>query len=110
MDVTSAFLNGILDEEVCIEHPEGFVYPNKNDMVYKLHKYLYGLKKAPRVWYGRIHNYLIKIGFQRKNDNNGLYIKEGSDKNSVLVQIFVDDTLFTRNDNLCKAFSEEMSK
>ena len=25
-------------------------------------------------------------------------------------QIFVDDTLFTGNDELCKAFAEEMSK
>ena len=28
----------------------------------------------------------------------------------LLAEIFVDDTLFTRNDDLCKAFSEEMSK
>ena len=28
----------------------------------------------------------------------------------MLVKIFVYDTLFTGNDDLCKAFSEEMSK
>ena len=28
----------------------------------------------------------------------------------MLAEIFVDDTLFTGNDDLCKAFSEEMSK
>ena len=59
MDVKSAFLKGILDKEVYIEHPEGFVDPNKRDMVCKLHKALYGLKQAPRAWYERLHNYLI---------------------------------------------------
>ena len=33
MDVKSAFLNGIFDEEVYIEEPKGFVDPNKRDMV-----------------------------------------------------------------------------
>ena len=53
-------------------------------MVCKLHKALYGLKQAPRAWYERLHNYLIKIGFQRTNDNSNLYIKEGPDKKIVL--------------------------
>ena len=100
----------MLDEEVYIEQPEGFVHPRKRDMVCKLQKALYGLKQAPRAWYERLHNYLVQIGFQRKNDNNSLYIKEGPDKKIVLEEIFVDDTLFIRNDDLCKAFSEEMSK
>ena len=80
-------------------------------MVCKLHyKELYGLKKAPRSWYERLHNYLMKIIFQRTNDNSSLYTKEGLDKNIVLVEIFVDDTLFIGNGDLCKAFLEEMSK
>ena len=79
-------------------------------MVCKLHKALYGLKKAPRSWYERLHNYLVQIGFQRKNDNSSLYIKEGLDKKIVLVEIFVDDTLFIGNGDLYKEFLEEMSK
>ena len=70
---------------------------------------MYGLKQAPRAWYERLHNYLMNNSFQRKNDNNNLYIK-GPNKKIVLAEIFVDDTLFTRNDDLCKYFSEEMSK
>ena len=87
-----------------------FVDPDKSNMVCKLHKALYGLKKAPRDWYKILHNYLLKIGFQRTNDNNSLYIKEGLDKKIVLEKIFVDDTLFIGGDDLCKAFSKEMSK
>jgi hypothetical protein len=47
MDVKSSFLNGILEEEVYIEKPEGFQLTNKGDYVCKLRKVLYGLKQAP---------------------------------------------------------------
>lgn len=47
MDVKSAFLNGILEVEVYIEQMDGFALSNDKDMVCKLHKALYGLKKAP---------------------------------------------------------------
>ena len=107
MDVKFSFLNGIVEEEVYIEQKNGFVDPSKMDMVCKLHKTFYGLKKAPRSWYERLHNYLIKIGFQIKNDNNNLYIKEGLDKKIVLEKIFVNDTLFTRTDDLCKTFQRK---
>ena len=84
MDVKSTFLNDILDEEVYIEKPEGFIDPDRKDMVCKLHKTLYGLKQAPRAWYERLHNYLILIGFQRTNDNSSLYIKQGPDNKIIL--------------------------
>ena len=67
MNVKSTFLNGIFDEEVYIEQIEGFVDPRKRDTVCKLHKALYGLKKAPRAWYEILYHYLIQIGFQRTN-------------------------------------------
>ena len=44
------------------------------------------------------------------NDNSSLDIREGLDKKIVLAEIFVDDTLFTQNDDLCKEFLVEMSK
>jgi hypothetical protein len=47
MDVKSAILNGILQEEVYVEQPKGFQDPHYPQHVYKLKKVLYGLKQAP---------------------------------------------------------------
>ena len=44
MDVKSAFLNGMLQEEVYVEQPKGFVDPHKPNDIYKLKRVLYGLK------------------------------------------------------------------
>ncbi|XP_075489616.1 uncharacterized protein LOC142528449 [Primulina tabacum] len=65
MDVKSAFLNGILNEEAYVSQPKGFEDPNHPNHVYKLKKALYGLKQAPRAWYGRLTEYLLDLGFKR---------------------------------------------
>ena len=48
VDVTTAFLNGKLKEEVYMDQPEGFVIQGKESLVCKLKHSLYGLRQAPR--------------------------------------------------------------
>ena len=65
MDVKSAFLNGIVNEEIFVSQPPGFedhLHPNH---VYKLKKTLYGLKQAPRQWYERLSNFLLSHNYER---------------------------------------------
>ncbi|RVW71560.1 Retrovirus-related Pol polyprotein from transposon TNT 1-94 [Vitis vinifera] len=49
LDVKSAFLNGILLEEIYVQQPEDFEVIGHEHKVYKLQKALYGLKQAPRL-------------------------------------------------------------
>ena len=82
--------------------------PDKKNMVCKLHKSLDGLKQAPRAWYERLHTYLVKIGFERTDDNNNLYMKVDKDKGVLISEIFVDDIIFGGQDALCKDFANQM--
>ena len=47
MDAKTAFLNCIIEEEVYIEQPEGFIVHKKYSHVCKLRKELYGLRRTP---------------------------------------------------------------
>ncbi|GKB32939.1 retrovirus-related pol polyprotein from transposon TNT 1-94 [Tanacetum coccineum] len=58
MDVKIDFLNGILEEEVYVSKPEGFVDQDHPTHVFRLKKALYGLKQAPRAWYDLLSKFL----------------------------------------------------
>jgi hypothetical protein len=110
MDVKSAFLNGLLQEEAYVEQPPGFEDPNFPNHVYKLHKALYGLKQAPRAWYERLTDFLLKNGFEIGKADSTLFIQRNG--NDIFVcQIYVDDIIFgSTNDKFCEEISRIMTK
>ena len=110
MDIKSAFLNKMLQEEVYVEQPKGFVDPHRPDDVYKLKRALYGFKQAPKAWYDRLTTYLIEHGFKKGFSDTTLFIQK--DKNYfVVAQIYVNDIVFGAiNDSLAESFADEMKK
>ncbi|GJZ76678.1 retrovirus-related pol polyprotein from transposon TNT 1-94 [Tanacetum coccineum] len=76
MDVKTAFLNGILREEVYVSQPDGFVDPNKPNHVCRLMKALYGLKQAPRAWYDLLSSFLLSQGFSKGTVDPTLFISK----------------------------------
>ena len=97
MDVMSAFLNGSLEEEVYVRQPPGYEIDGKEDKVYRLKTALYGLKKAPRVWYNTIDEYLNSEGFSRSPSETTLYTKVNQEGKILIVSLYVDDLIFTRD-------------
>nr|GEW47542.1 retrovirus-related Pol polyprotein from transposon TNT 1-94 [Tanacetum cinerariifolium] len=65
MDVKTAFLNGILYEEVYVSQPDEFVDQDNPNHMYKLKKALYGLKQALRAWYDLISSFLLSQKFSK---------------------------------------------
>ncbi|KAJ0550450.1 putative RNA-directed DNA polymerase [Helianthus annuus] len=86
MDVKSAFLHGVVEEEVYVEQPPGFEDPVHPDRVWLLNKALYGLHQAPRAWYATLSTYLLENGFRRGLIDCTLFIKE-QDGDLLLVQV-----------------------
>nr|GFB69096.1 retrovirus-related Pol polyprotein from transposon TNT 1-94 [Tanacetum cinerariifolium] len=73
MDVKTAFLNGILKEEVYVGQPLGFVSKKYPYHVYALDKALYSLKQAHRAWYDVLSQFLIDSGFQKGSIDTTLF-------------------------------------
>ena len=59
MDIKLAFLDNDLKEEVYVKHPLGFEILEQKNIVYKLHKLLYGLKQALEAWYDKIDAFFL---------------------------------------------------
>jgi hypothetical protein len=108
MDVKSAFLNGVIQEEVYVRQPPGFQNPKYPHRVYKLSKALYRLKQAPRAWYAQLKTFLLEHGYVMGSVDKTLFtLKHGTD--FLLVQIYVDDIIFSGSSHtLVYRFQEMM--
>jgi hypothetical protein len=93
MNVKSAFLNGVIHEEVFVKQPPGFENPKYPNRVYKFSKALYGLKQAPQAWYVRLKTFLLDHGYVMGSvDKTSFTLKYGND--FLLAQIYMDDIIF----------------
>ncbi|CAL2258196.1 unnamed protein product [Prunus armeniaca] len=111
LDVKSAFLNGVLKEEVYVDQSDGFVTTNYEDKVYKLKKALYGLKQATRAWYEEINAYLVSCGYVRSTSDAILYCKTKKDSGTLIVSIYVDDIVYIgSSEELIAKFKTEMMR
>ncbi|GJR21455.1 retrovirus-related pol polyprotein from transposon TNT 1-94 [Tanacetum coccineum] len=106
MDVKSAFLNSLINEEVYVAQPLGFIDFKKPNHVYKLQKALYGLKQEPKAWYDRLKAFLTKHEYKMGMVDNTLFTKKKS-SNLIIVQIYVDDIIFG---STCQDMCDEFAK
>jgi hypothetical protein len=92
MDVKSAFLNGVLNEEIYMEQPQGFITTGQENKVCRLKKAIYGLKQASRTWNQQFHGVLSELGFERTYSDAGIYVRHQHKGDSLLIVVlYVDD-------------------
>nr|ABF99203.1 retrotransposon protein, putative, Ty1-copia subclass [Oryza sativa Japonica Group] len=90
--VLSLVASKVLEEEVYIRQPPGYVKSKALNYVCKLDKALYGLKQAPRAWYSRLSTKLNELGFVSSKSDTSLFFY---DKNGVtmFMLVYVDDII-----------------
>ena len=105
MDVSTAFLNGEVFEEIYIHPPQGYPHPGK---VLRLLKALYGLKQSPRLWYRKLRQWLLRNNWKiSKYDECVFY----SSSRQLIVSVYVDDiNIFGPSDEHIIPFKLEIGK
>src|SRR5229473_1519491 len=87
MDVKLAFLNGVLNEEIYMEQPQGFIAAEQENKVCQLKRALYGLKQVSHTWNQQFHGVLITLGFEQMYSDAGIYVHYQHGGNSLLIII-----------------------
>ena len=107
VDVTSAFPNGDLEEDIYMLQPEGFQNGKK---VLKLKKSLYGLKQAGRQWNKKLHAALSSMGFTRLESDRSIYLYVRGEV-KIIVPIYIDDiTLASKSTTAIDSAVDDLKK
>ena len=102
LDVSNAFLHGVLQEEVYMSQPPGYKDISKPHHVCLLHKAIYGLKQAPRAWFDSFTTQLFHLGFHASCAGSNLFILIHLQQ-VVYLLLYVDDIIITGSDKVLVA-------
>ena len=106
MDVKSAYLHAPIDQEIYVNQPAGYSTANK---VWKLNKSLYGLKQSGRNWHQTLHDYLMKLGFNKSTADPCIFFKRDGNDVTILL-VWVDDIIVaTSTINLMSDIKSKLS-
>lgn len=109
LDVNSAYLNGIIDTEIYMWQPPGFIDHNFPTRVCKLLKSLYSLKQAGRIWYVTASDYLTQIGFVHLTADPCIYLRR-TEEGIVVICLYVNDYVYAGSKLAVSRFRGEMCK
>ena len=116
IDIETAFLYGELDEEIFMKNPEGINLVcderyGPDDVLLLVHA-IYGLVQAARQFFKKSRNVLIKeMRFEKCFNDQCLLIRKGENGNvSLMICIYIDDTLVIGTQSAIEEFKKEIKQ
>ena len=82
-DISGAFLLAVLEQHFFVTPPAEHRKPG---VVWKIKRYLYGDKRAPREWQDHFEKTMLELGFERLESEPGCFVITHKDTISVVVQ------------------------
>ncbi|CAI7924070.1 unnamed protein product [Closterium sp. NIES-54] len=105
MDITTAFLNGIILEELYMQQPEGL--DDGSGRVCSQKKAIYGLKRASRAWYHKLEETLLAGTFKKSECDHSLFLLQEKEQ-FLMLRVYVDDILLFSESSAMIEHVEEM--
>ena len=90
-DISGAFLHAVVEQPFHVKPPIEYRKPG---IVWRVKRYLYGDKRAPRGWQDHLETTMLNLNFERLESEPGCVVKKGATpKDSIIVVVHVDDLL-----------------
>src|SRR3954447_22077372 len=109
VDISHAFINGELEEEIYMKQPQGF-QEHGPDYVCKLLRSIYELKQAARVWNKKLHAALVDMRFKCLDFDRSIYLYVRDDVRIIMPVVVDDMTLASKSLTALDNFVKELAQ
>ncbi|CAI7849967.1 unnamed protein product [Closterium sp. NIES-54] len=104
LDISTAFLQGSLHEEIWLRRPPGFIGSFPAGTQWSLRRPVYGLRQAPREWHDTFRTTLANLGFAPSTADPSHFLRTDTTLPPFYVLVYVDDIVFATADTEALAY------
>ncbi|CAI5955426.1 unnamed protein product [Closterium sp. NIES-65] len=98
LDLSTAFLDGSLHEEIWLRRPPGFTGSFPPGTHWSLRRPVYSLPQAPHQWHTTLRTTLAALGFVPSTADPSLFLRTDTSLPSFYIFVYVDDLVFATAD------------
>ncbi|CAI7904229.1 unnamed protein product [Closterium sp. NIES-54] len=98
LDISTAFLQGSLHEEIWLRRPPSFTGSFPPSTHWSLRRPVFGLRQAPREWHDTLRTTLAALGFALSTADPSLFLRTDTSLPPFYVLVYVNDLVFATAD------------